>query len=573
MPTLQAPELVDLLRAGDAAPDGGGVLDNHLARFSAAVILEDEPTEEEADAGAPAARTFRALAVPYEVPIYRPSWMNDTTHIKFAKGSVGFEDGAQIFFGHDWMSDGVPIGVITEVEETDAGPIITAAISRTAKGDEIWTLMQDGVLRKVSVGVEISKWEVDEEEALLTYLEAMAFETSVVPRPAFKEADVIGLNSKQQPATTKERGIMPAATAEALEASITSLNGTVENLSRQVETIAALGAGARAAAEPPFASYGEFVQAYAAGDDTALNLAADIAAFTRNDTEHTFATDTGDLGSWLKDEWIGDTVRHPGTARRLHNFFASSALPATGMNVEYGVEVTPDGAAANVGQQVNQGDALSYGEMKFDSETAPVKTYGGYTTKSLQEVERATANTVEMWFTRMGALWARNSEAALRTALGAAPAHELVGTGVTFAAEPTADEWIRFIIQSALYLEDGFGLQLEGLIVGYDVFEDLATLKINTAAGAGYFLDRDAGRVDAPGLTGSVSGIQVIPTNIPGLIRGAHSEAIRTLEAGNAPFQLVDGNVRNLQRDLSVYGYEAIATESPQLLVAPDDNA
>lgn len=564
--TLKAPELVELLHSGDAAPDGGGVLDNTLARFSAAVILQ---AEEEANAET-GARTFRALAVPYEAEIYRPSYWNGTKNIKFAKGSVTFAEGAQIFFGHDWMSDGVPIGVITEVEQTDGGPIITASISRTAKGDEIWTLMQDGVLRKVSVGVEISKWEVDEENELLTYLEAEAFETSVVPRPAFKEADVIGLNSAKHRPAIKERDTMPA-TAEALEASISSLNGTVENLSRQVETIAALGAGGRAPAEPPFSSYGEFILAYAAADETAIAFAVDLREFMRDGSDHTFATDTSDLGGWLKDSWIGDTVRNPGASRRLHNFFASSALPATGMNVEYGVEETPDGAPADTGEQVSQNTPLQYGEMKFGSRTAPVKTYGGYTTKSRQEVERSSIATVEMWFNRMTAMWARNSEAALRAATVAAPAHVLAGTGVDDLT--TADGWVKFIIRAATYLDDAFGLAPEGIPVGFDIFEQLATIKVNGAAGSTYFLDRDSGRIDAPGLTGSVSGIQVIPTNAPGLVRIAHSQAIRTLESGNAPFQLTDDNITALSRDMSVYGYEAIAPESPKLLVAPDATA
>lgn len=570
--TLQAPELVELLHSGDTAPDGGGVLDNALARFSALVILESvEETPEETADDAPAARTFRALAVPYDVPIYRPSWMNDTTHIQFARGSVTYEEGAQVFFGHDWMSDGVPIGLITDVEQTDAGPIITASISRTLKGDEIWTLMQDGVLKKVSVGVEISKWEVDEEEGLLTYLEAVAFETSVVPRPAFKEADVIGLNSAKNRPAIKERDTMPAATVEALETSITSLNGTVENLSRQVETIAALGAGGRAPAEPPFSSYGEFILAYAAADETALSFARDLREFHRADSDHTFATDTSDLGGWLKDSWIGDTVRNPGNSRRLHNFFVSSALPATGMRVEYGIEVTPDAAAADVAKQAAENANLQYGEMKFDSETAPVETFGGYTTKSRQEVERSAMQVVEKWFTRMGHMWARRSESALVTATAAADAHVLAGVGTDDLT--TADGWIDFIIDSALYFDDSFGLAPEGIIVGYDVFKTLAKMKINTVSGEGYFLDRDSGRIDAPGLTGSVSGIQVIPVNSAGLVRVAHSEAIRTLESGNAPFQLTDDNIVNLSQSMSVYGYEAIAPESPELLVAPDVTA
>lgn len=589
MKRFRKPELLELYQLGDTAPDGGGVIESPIARFAASVILETgDPEDEQPEGESPlenAKRQFRALAVPYDVPIYRPSWMNDTTHIQFSKGSVTFAEGAQIFFGHDWMSDGVPIGLITDVEETDAGPIITASISGTPKGEEIWTLMQDGVLKKVSVGVEISKWEVDEENQLLTYLEAEAFETSVVPRPAFKDADVISLNSKStnQPRKAPSMTTQTEQRVEQLTKDLQALTASVEQTSRQVDTLAALGLqSAGASIEVPFVSHAEWIKAFVAKDEKAIQLAQAIQAFTRATTyaerekaAEIFATDTSDLGDWLKAGWIGDAIRMAMGNRRLTNFFAQSALPAEGMSVEYGILVANTLAVA---AQAAENQALTYGEISFDTATAPVVTYGGYTSMSKQEIQRSALQVVQKAFTGLSRAYAVTTETAVRTAV-ALPANStpLVTTGTHFGGDVgtgmgDADNWIDFVADGAAYLDDTWGVAPEGIIVSDDVWKGLA--KVRTGGTDGEFLvENGGGDVSIPGLRMSLFGLPVIRLggNATEFVRLAHSEAIRTLESGNAPFQLgPDEDITTLTDSYSVYGYAAIAPEEKGLLVSPD---
>lgn len=516
--------------------------------------------------------TFTALGLPYDEELKRADWSTGTSRMKFAPGSVELAEETHVYFGHDWTEGGMPIGRITDLEQTDAGPKITGRISATAKGTEVHTLMKDGVLTKVSAGVETTAWHVEDDDDLLVHDKATAFEWSIVPRPAFSSASLTSVNSKDQnmPQPTGTIDVSTLAKADDVQA----LSDSVTQLERKVETLpATLAAGQPAPAAIPFASYGEWLQAFAAKDENALNFALFIQAATRGDDEAItrLAYDggtTADLDGWLKDSWIGDTFRVVTASRKLHQFFASSALPATGMNVEFG---TLESDTTSIAEQVAEGDVLAYGKIAFGTDTAPVKTYGGWGEMSRQQIERSAMQVVEKFFMALNRRYAQVTEAALNAAVQATPGHVLAGTGTHDLA--TADGWIDYVVDAALYLDDTYGLAPEGILCGYDVFKSLAKMRDGDNADAPRLLDRTNGTVQLVSLTGQLFNLNVIPINTgatTGFVRLAHSEAIRTLESGNAPFQLTDQDITNLTNAYSIYGYEAIAVEEPGLLVAPD---
>ena len=99
-------------------------------------------------------RTITALAVPYDEEI--TLW--DGYREKFAPGSI--EDaGAILRYGH-----AEPLGVIIRSEDTPAGREIEGRISKTARGDEIATLIADGVLTKMSIGFDGIERSITENE-------------------------------------------------------------------------------------------------------------------------------------------------------------------------------------------------------------------------------------------------------------------------------------------------------------------------------------------------------------------------------------------------------------------------
>ncbi|WP_248579891.1 hypothetical protein [Nocardioides sp. InS609-2] len=114
--------------------------------------------------GAAERREIAGLALPYGEETDRPNWLTGASRQRWDEATV--LDGSQLFYGHDHLGNGLPIGLITSSEQTAEGLRITARISKTSKGDEVYTLLQDGVLTKFSVGLFEDVWHLEDDGAL-----------------------------------------------------------------------------------------------------------------------------------------------------------------------------------------------------------------------------------------------------------------------------------------------------------------------------------------------------------------------------------------------------------------------
>lgn len=65
------------------------------------------------------------------------------------KAMPGYMANPVVTWQHDWSN---PVGVVQEATVDERGAKIRARISRTAKADEAWTLIEDGVIRSLSIG-------------------------------------------------------------------------------------------------------------------------------------------------------------------------------------------------------------------------------------------------------------------------------------------------------------------------------------------------------------------------------------------------------------------------------------
>jgi HK97 family phage prohead protease/HK97 family phage major capsid protein len=506
--------------------------------------------------GGTATREVTGLALPYGEDLDRPDWFSGAVRQRFAPESAQVRENAQLFYGHDHLNLGLPIGRITSSEHTDEGLRITARISETPKGDEVYTLLKDGVLDRFSVGYRPITAHLEDDDLTLVHDSVEVFEASVVPDPAYQSAtvdSVLARTNTKETKMTETQTLDPATLASAED--VQTLSASIENLERRIATLGA-GAGAPDDHVAPGHSYGEFVQMLARGEKEAVDFLA-------------YAGGTiGDLGDWVKDSWVGDIYRPITENRRLHNLFESSPLPATGMNVEFG-KLLAD--TTDVDEQAAEGDVLAYGGITFETDTAPIKTYGGWGEMSRQEIDRSSVAVVEKFYSALVNRYAKVTEAALRTvAADVANAHVLAGAGTHNLA--TADGWIDYTVDSAIWLDDK-GLAPEFVLVGFDVFKTLAKLRDGDNADAPRLLDRASGTVNIVSLTGQLFNLPVIPVNSAGLVRIGHSSAIRTFEAGGAPFRMQDDDITNLTSAFSIYGYEAIAVQDTDALVAPDATA
>lgn len=545
-------------------------------RLALTITLEDPPEGDEAPAGGD--RTFTALGVPYDEELKRMDWSTGASRQKWAADSISLAEDTLLYWRHDWQMAGVPIGLILSAEQTPEGIKITGRLSTTIKAEEIYTLMKDGVLKKVSGGLETTAWHLEDDGDLLVHDDSTAWEFSIVDTPAYDTAAISNVNStnldKENPMSTGTIDLSKLASADDLAALSTSLT----DLNRKVDTLPTTLGNVGGTAPLPFTRYGEFVKALALGDAEAINLAQFITLSLKEQDKDTTAKLTtlaytggtvADLGDWLKASWIGDFIAYVEANRKLHNYFSSSALPATGMSVEYGLIDTNTLA---VTKQAAEGDTLAFGKISFKTATAPVRTYGGYTQFSKQVIERSSMAVIEKAFRFLAIAYAKVSEADLKTlAMAAGSATPLAGAGVTDLT--TANGWNSFLLHAAEQLEDNWGVAPTGLIVGYDVFEDL--LNLTEASANDKYLTRENGNISAATRTGNVHKLEIIPISTGAttdFVRVAHPEALQTFGSPN-PTQLRDGDVTNLTEAFSVYGYEAQASTAPGLMIAPDVTA
>jgi len=234
---------------------------------------------------------------------------------------------------------------------------------------------------------------------------------------------------------------------------------------------------------------------------------------------------------------------------------SSAALPADGNNIEYPVRVTN---GMDVAEQAAEGDTLAYGSISITSETAPIKTYGGYTNMSRQLVERSSVAYVDAAFRAMVAKYAAATNAA--------------GFNTATVASWAADAVIEALADSAVKVNEDTGKALEFILCSADVFKDLAGIVDGSnrplLSNQGATVNT-LGSINPLGLTGNILGLPIVvdPSFAAGNLYVGNRSALTTYESAGAPFRLTDSDITNLTNTMSVYGYAAIGALDPQALV------
>jgi HK97 family phage prohead protease len=476
-------------------------------------------------------RTITGLAVPYGQEIA----IANNTYERFAPGAIQTIDDVKLFWNHD-----EPIGKVVEGRETDAGFEITAYISETPRGEEVLTLLRDGVLNKFSVGFIPVENERDDNVVVRTLVDLK--EVSVVPFPAYSGANIsevreeVVIDPIEEPLIEQESEPM----SENIELDVRTALDEVAELRRVVE--AGMTVATAPAADTKFRSQGEFAKALVAGDADAKELAVRAASTS------------------------ADTVALPGFVGYIDNLivnnrptvsaFSRGALPAAGLTVEY-AQVSSNTLA--IGVQDPENEALSFGNISIDTTSASVKTYGGYTSFSRQTVERSTVNYLDTAFRALTIQYAKATNAALVADLAG-----LTWTSQTFDADGgTAASLAEGIANGAAYIYEKTGLRPEFILADPDAYVTIVKVAgsdgrpVLLTDGAGF---NNIGTANIPGLSGSVFGLPVIvdPALASGTVYMANSAAVQTLESAGSPVRLTSGDITTLTDDISVYGYMAV---------------
>jgi uncharacterized protein len=480
-------------------------------------------------------RTVTGIAVPWDTPRdvggYREMWK---------RGSVTLpEGGMKLLWQHK-----EPIGVVTRTADTDEGFVIEARISDTPRGNEVHTLLRDGVLNKFSIGFQPVEDSV--EDGVVVRTKAVGWETSVVMFPAFDTASVLAVRE----ADTDDKEI----NMENTSTDVSDLREQVADLDRRMAVITDLAPSGDVA--PQFRSFGQFVHAVVTGNEDAIEM---TRAFGNSVAGATAAAPD----PIVNNAWVSDVVRLVDLGRPTLNAFRRDPLPPEGMNVEW-PEVKAN--TIDVAKQAAEADYLKFGKLTLEGKTSPVETFGGYTAMSRQAIERSSFNYLDTAFRAMAIAYAKQSNAKVAADL-------IAGTGYgTATAANTAKGWIDALTDAAISIYTGTGLAPEFILCASDVYKKIVGLMDATggrpvvAAGNP---SNNVGTANIPALNANLLGVPVIldVALTAGTVFIANREGLVTYESGGAPFRLSNEDNMNLTKEFSVYGYIAVGIPMPKAIV------
>lgn len=489
-----------------------------------------------------AAREFDAIGVPWDDVIEH--WFGAET---FDRDSVELATPTIVCWRHD-----EPVGLIIAGNSGDTGYEITGRLSDTVQGRDAATLLDDGVITRMSIGFEPIEYRVDEDD-VIHWTRVRAREFSLVPFPAYDNAQIT--NIRQRP--TKETQPM-SDTATVTRDDLNTLNTGLDELRRELAT---LNAGTRGVAGPHLAptirSMGDFILAIASGDESATEFYRAYTGGVLDDAA-------------LNDTFVGDFIKLVTARRHFVSMFTTGTLPAQGNSIDYRQLATN---TITVSNQANEGDDLAGpGKITLRRANAPVNTDGGWFQLSLQEILRGTGVELTTSWEAAAIAYAKYTDqrvkntflARINTILAADATDDTAALDLGAAA--TADQWLDLLLD-AVETYDDRGFALGGLAASKTVFASLMHLKDGDRRLMNVFGNgvNQVGEINLPGLEGSIARISVrMMPKVAGNVAAFYDPvAIKFLEAPGSPARLQDENIINLTKAFSLYGFNAVLEPFP----------
>jgi HK97 family phage prohead protease len=336
-------------------------------------------------------RSFSGIAVEYDVPAI----VSDGTAVMFKKGSLPI-DGRKPKLYLQHQSDQI-IGQVVERTEVDNAMLFVAKVSQTRLGDEAMTLIADGTLSEVSVGVQVEKFSYNDEGVMIIE-KASWQELSVVSQPAFESSvitQIAASNDESIPQTEPEPDVVSEPETEKDE---TPMSETKENLTVEAsEKVDKLWASARKETKLPTAA--EYISAFCVGGDKFQAMRETIRAAAPD-------VITTDIPGILPLPIVQPTYNNFQGRRPVVDAVGARAMPQSG-KVFIRPKVTTH---TSISAQASENASLDDGTFVVTDEQVTKGTFGGYVTLSEQSIDWSTPEVIGLVLDDMARIYANATD-------------------------------------------------------------------------------------------------------------------------------------------------------------------
>ncbi len=514
----------------------------------------------------------------------------------FAPGAFRGSDPARITIeSQEHRRDLVGRGIA--LEEREDGAYLRARVARTHAGDDLLTLIREGVLSAASVVFRPIQSRRRADGVIERTLAELA-RVAILDRGAYPSAAVVSVRSEPEPTAEKEPEMADEPTTETpvdtpapepvqapevpqeepvppspapvlmeRAAPDPALMARLDGIEQQMAVIASSPVMSPVSQSEllSIGSFREFVERtynedveVAGGRPKDGSLRNELAQFLSRTVADQI---TGNNAGAVPDGWIRDLKRFVDFGRPVVNAFGGpEPLPETGMSVSY-----PYVNSSNtlIAVQSTQKSEIQSARVDIGEGTAAIGTYAGGSDIS-EQLLRRSGGQYRAWYDRiMLAYWARVVDAAFAAALEAA------GVAATYGwdADTTGQNLKEALFAASVQVETATGAPAQFALAATDVYQQLGKLTEIVPASPPGNPSNANGTLDSGTLRVNVAGLPIIHARglATGRVLVSNELAAEWLEDG--PFTATAPDVMKLGQNIAWYSFGAAAIYVPAGLV------
>ena len=334
-------------------------------------------------------REISGVAVPYNVEATVASGQS----VVIKPGALPVEGKApRLFMYHDST---MPVGVVTERVDTADGMMFTAKVSASSQGQDAMTLLTEGVIDQVSIGINPTQFSYDDKGTMIVEA-ADWIELSLVPVGAFGDAAAITEVAASIHQPEEEIGNTEQETPQ--EETPAMENAPVVEAAAVEATIPTAPIPAQPKRNFGMPTAGEYLAAYHIGGETfrKVNEAFVEAAKLRQTALQAAAGDvaTTDTPGLLNQIVLGPVFADLNYIRPVVAAVGARAMPDGGNQKTF---IRPTWTThPSVASQASELGAVSATTPVIASNVISKTTLAGQVTLSVQDVEMTSPGAMEV---------------------------------------------------------------------------------------------------------------------------------------------------------------------------------